>query len=70
MHETFEQFVVEFEEYKRNHKRMRKGQSLMNFLWESGYNDIYDTITGTEIDCFNDERKTDECLDYIASIWE
>jgi hypothetical protein len=41
---------------RKSHPELREGQSLMNALFEVNPN-LYKEITGSEFDCFYDDKK-------------
>lgn len=49
------------------HPQLRKGQSLMNALGKINL-DVYSGITGSEYDCFYDDKKIDNFKKFLSKI--
>ena len=47
---------------------LREGQVLMNVLFQYDY-ETYKDITGTEYDCFYDNKKINSTLNYLRKRW-
>lgn len=47
---------------------LRYGQAIMNRLHEI-WPEKYNEVTGTELDCFYDDKKAADLLDHLAEVW-
>lgn len=65
---TFQEFKLNFESFHAQNKELRYGQSLMNKLFEIRP-EKYTEITGTEIDCFYSDEKSERTLHYLENNW-
>jgi hypothetical protein len=65
---TFNEFLIKYYEYNIQHFNLRKGQNLMNFL-NSISPEIYNMITATKHDCFYDDSRINETIDYLMNKW-
>jgi hypothetical protein len=67
---TFEEFVQKVDVfYHVNQPHMRYGQSIMNMLYQSRP-DLYETIKGTDFDCFYDNSTVAFTLNHLETTWE
>ena len=62
-----DEFMQEFSVYCAKYTKLRKGQALMTFLWQSGHTELYDMITGTDYDCFYDDKRYEQTLQYVMN---
>jgi hypothetical protein len=69
---TFEEFLAKVDSvfngfsYKN---QLRYGQCLMNVLYQSRP-DLYETIKGTDFDCFYDNGTVAFTLNHLETTWE
>lgn len=66
---TFKQFLEEYEVRIFNRRHLRRGQVLMNYLFEVWPTE-YHRILGTDEDCFYENGLIENTLDHLNSIWE
>ena len=52
----------------RNNPELRYGQSIMNCL-STAWPSKYETISGTNLDCFYDDSKSFALLAYLENNW-
>lgn len=62
-----EKIIEQAKKKIKKHPELRLGQSVMNLLFFEREH-IYNLITGTDIDCFYDDTKIDECLEMIDKL--
>ena len=60
---SFQEFKIMVDEYLAKNN-LRQGQTIMNVLGDT-YPEIYREITGTELDCFYDDEKSNKLLNYL-----
>lgn len=68
-----------FEEFKNNWKNkelpciqraeIRKGQSLINLLWDVWPKEYNRIISDNNLDCFYDDGKIDNLLNHLSGSW-
>lgn len=63
---SFEEFV---EKISVPEKHQRYGQHLMNELF-SVRRDLYDFISGTDYDCFYDNKRVNDTLTFLSENWD
>jgi len=60
---SFPEFKIMVDEYLAKHN-LRQGQTIMNVLGDT-YPEIYREITGTDLDCFYNDEKSNKLLEYL-----
>lgn len=65
---TFDQFLDKIDDTYHTNDEMRYGQSLMSVLWEV-WPEKYKEITGSDFDCFYDDRTTRFTIEKLEKEW-
>ena len=60
---SFSDFKSMIDDYRAKHN-LRYGQTIMNVLGDT-YPEILREITGTELDCFYDDEKSNKLMEYL-----
>ena len=68
---TFEEFLEEWNNFvsPTKNKYLRKGQALMNYLYEV-WREEYLRLTNTSLDCFYRDDIIPKTIDHLQQIWK